>query len=113
MICSLSVFGQGRNEYEKKYYLEIQALFTGQFRVVSDDSKKNRRDDLLYPNGQKVTSLTGLFGLLESLNFEYVMQISTGVGTQGTSTVETHILFKHKDEKEYTITKGSIMILSN
>ena len=109
VICSLSATGQGRNEYEKKF-VEVQQSsgLKIEFWITSDDSKPNRRDRLLYPNGEQVLSLAGLFGYMESIGFELFTTRQMFYETVRVNTTPI-FLFAQKNDKEFSIIGGRII----
>ena len=110
VLFAIGAMAQGRNEYEKKF-VEVHVLPGFVCMVISDNSPKNRRDKLLYPDGTKINSLAGLFGFMESLGFKLHESVSTGFGMYGASNLTPALLFVHKDEKKFTIINGKIMII--
>ena len=79
LVIPFGINAQGRNEYEKRF-VEVHLIAPINCMVISDDSQKNRRDKLLYPNGEQIKSLAGLFGYMESLGFKLHESVSTGFG---------------------------------
>ena len=97
-LFAIGAMAQGRNEYEKKF-VEVHLTAVVNCMVISDDSQKNRRDKLLYPNGEQIKSLAGLFGYMESLGFKQYTSAVTGSGFSGGNQVNTFFLFIHQSIK--------------
>ena len=109
-LFAIGAMAQGRNEYEKKF-VEVHIFPIFDCMVISDNSPKNKRDRLLYPDGTKINSLAGLFGFMESLGFKLHESVSTGFGMYGASRLIPVLLFVHKDGKKFTIINGKIMVI--
>ena len=109
-LFAIGAMAQGRNEYEKRF-VEVHVFPTFDCMVISDNSPKNKRDKLLYPDGTKINSLAGLFGFMESLGFKLHESVSTGFGMYGASRLIPVLLFVHKDGEKFIITNGKIMMI--
>ena len=110
-LFAIGAMAQGRNEYEKKF-VEVQQSsgLKIEFWITSDDSKPNRRDRLLYPNGEQVLSLAGLFGYMESIGFELFTTRQMFYETIRINTTPI-FLFAQKNDKEFSIIGGRIMVI--